>query len=158
MAAAAKQNEPRSEGGRPSRRAGLFDQVRARTGVLAEQGLAKLGELAEARKEAAAKQIDGVVEVIENLADAAAAEFGGAVGSAVRQSGGAVEKLARSLRDNSVDDMVAGTRTAISRNPGIAIGVASLVGFVGGRIVKAGLSQASASKAARAHQREGAGA
>jgi hypothetical protein len=157
MAATAEASEsPQGSGAGRAAGTGLADKMRSGAEALAGQGLAKAGEFAETRKEDVAKQLDGVVEVIENFATAADAEFGETVGGAVRQGGAVVGRLAQDMRDTRVEDAVKASRTAIARNPGIAIALASLAGFLGGRIVKAGLTQAGLFTRISAKQQAGA--
>jgi hypothetical protein len=143
--AARKSGSPGAGAGTPSATS-IVDRARVRIDALAEQGLARVGALAEERKEAAAKTLDNVVDVIQNVADAAGDEFGDRVGLTVRRGSDTVANLAQSLRENSVEDMLSGTRAAIIRRPGIALGVASLVGVVGGRTLKAALARNAAGR------------
>lgn len=121
----------------------LADQVVDQSGRLADRGLAKLAELAEDRKQAVAQKLDVVVEVVREFGASVEGRFGGAAGTAIRRGGDAVESAAQSLRTHSVGDFVDGTRSLVSRHPGLAIGAASIFGFVAGRIAKGGLSQAA---------------
>lgn len=121
--------------------AGLIDQAKGQPSRLADQGIAKANQLAEGLKDDATRQLDAAVEVIREFANGAGAEFGSVVGNAINRGGDAVEGLAQGLRRNSVGDMVEETRSIITRHPGVAIGVASVLGFVGGRIAKGGLGQ-----------------
>jgi len=116
----------------------LIEQVRGQAGRLAEQGLAKIADLAEDRKEDAVAKIESVAEVVRGLATAAEAEFGEAVGGAVGRGATGIERVAERLRGQSVGDMVDATRSVIFRHPALAIGAASLTGFLAGRIAKAG--------------------
>jgi uncharacterized protein YgfB (UPF0149 family) len=126
--------------------AGLVEQVKSQTGRLADQGLAKVAELAEGRKEDAAQKLDAVVEIVREFATNADSQFGGTIGEAVNRGGDAVEAVAEKLRQNSVGDMVDGTRAVVARHPGLAIGAASLIGFLAGRIAKGGLARNEAPK------------
>lgn len=121
----------------------LVEQVRNQTGRLADQGLARITALAEGRKDDVSQKLDAVVEIVRELADEVDGRFGSVVGAAVHRSGDAVETAAQSLRSHSVTDMLDGTRSAVSRHPGLAIGAASILGFVAGRIVKGGLGHAA---------------
>ncbi|MBC9033897.1 hypothetical protein IAG41_16005 [Sphingomonas sp. JC676] len=128
--------EPRQRRGAAAR---LADQLKGQTSRLAEQGLAKAADLAEERKAVAVQKLDAVVEVVRSFAESADAEFGGVVGGAVHRGADGIETIAGSLRRQSVGDMVDGTRSVIARHPGVAIGAASVVGFLAGRIAKASL-------------------
>jgi len=119
----------------------LKQQVGGQIGRLASKGAAKVNDLAEARKEAAAQKLDGVVEVVREFADAAEQRFGTVAGDAVNRGGDAIETAVAELRRRSVEDVVDQTRSFIVRHPGISLGAASVVGFVAGRIAKAGLTQ-----------------
>lgn len=132
--------------GEPRQRAAarLADQLKGQTSRLAEQGLAKAADLAEERKAGAVQKLDAVVEVVRNFADSADVEFGGIVGGAVHRGADGIETIASSLRRQSVGEMVDGTRSVIARYPGVAIGAASVVGFLAGRIAKAGLHHRTA--------------
>lgn len=120
---------------------GLVAQVRNQTGRLADQGLAKAAELAEGRKQDAAQKLETVVEVVRTFAGDVDTRFGSVAGGAVNRGGDAVETVARKLRDSSVEDMVDGTRSILSRHPGLAIGAASVLGFLAGRVAKGGLAR-----------------
>jgi uncharacterized protein YgfB (UPF0149 family) len=126
--------------------AGLVEQVKSQTGRLADQGLAKVAELAEGRKEDAAQKLDAVVEIVRGFAGSADSQFGSTLGGAVNRGGDAVEAVAEKLRQNSVGDMVDGTRAVVARHPGLAVGAASLIGFLAGRIAKGGLARKEAPK------------
>jgi len=124
----------------------LLHQVSTGASRLAEKGVMKVGELAEGRKQEAVQKLDAVVEVIRDFADTAGGAFGEVLGGAVNRGGDAVDTVAQTLRRKSVEDMVGDTRSAIVRHPGVAIGAASLVGFVAGRIAKGGLHQAAVAR------------
>jgi len=143
MASNSKDTQDAAAGPRPQRgaTARLADQVKGRTTKLAQQGLAKAAELAEDRKDEAVQTLDAVVEVVRNFAASAEGEFGGTLGNAVRRGADGIETIAGNLRDRSVGEMVDSTRSVIARHPGLAIGAASLAGFLAGRIAKAGLHQ-----------------
>ncbi|WP_404333843.1 hypothetical protein AB2M62_11440 [Sphingomonas sp. MMS12-HWE2-04] len=113
-------------------------------------------DLAEAQKDGVVEKLDAVVDVVRGFATSAEQEFGGFAGGAVNSGADRIESLASSLREQSVEDIVDGTRSVIARHPVVAIGAASVIGLVAGRIAKAGLAQAAAGAAQsrRAHQTE----
>jgi hypothetical protein len=118
--------------------------MKSQTAKLAEQGLAKVTDLAEQQKDGVVEKLDAVVEIVRSFADSAGQEFGGAVGGPVNRGADGIESFVGSLRDHSIDDIVDGTRSVIARHPGVAIGAASVLGFLAGRTAKAGLIQAAA--------------
>jgi hypothetical protein len=120
----------------------LVEQVKEQASRLTDLGVAKVAELAEARKEAAAQKLDAVGGVVRHFAVAADQSFGDVAGAAVHRGGDVVASVAQTLRRTSVADMADGTRSIIARYPAIAIAAASVVGFAAGRIAKAGLGQA----------------
>lgn len=126
--------------------AGLVDQAKSQASRLADQGIAKVNQLAEGLKDDATRQLDAAVEVIREFANGAGAEFGSVAGNAINRGGDAMEGLAQGLRRNSVGDMVEETRSIITRHPGVAIGAASVIGFVAGRVAKGGLGQSGGAR------------
>lgn len=137
----------------PSQRRGatarLADQVKGQTAKLTQQGLAKAAKLAEERKDGAVQTLDAVAGVVRNFAASTEGEFGSTLGGVVNRGADGIETIAGNLRDQSVGEMVDGTRSMIARHPGLAIGAASLVGFLAGRIAKAGLHQGAPTAPAR---------
>ncbi|RYG89611.1 MAG: hypothetical protein EON59_01075 [Alphaproteobacteria bacterium] len=121
----------------------LVDQLKDRSGQLADLGLAKAAELAETKKEGAVEKLDAATGIVRDLADAAGERFGAPVGDVVHRGGNALEAISQKLQDQSVEDIVGAGRSAIVRYPAIALAAVSVAGFLAGRIVKGGLSQSA---------------
>jgi molybdopterin-guanine dinucleotide biosynthesis protein A len=103
--------------------------------------LAKATEYAESRKETVVGQLDAATGIVREFADTAGERFGEPVAKVLHQGSDALDAVTRKLESQSIEDTVSAARTTIVRYPGIALAVASVAGFLAGRIVKAGLSQ-----------------
>ena len=127
----------------------LADQLKDRSGQLADFGFAKAAEFAEAKKLGVTEKLDAATGIVHDLADAAGERFGAPVGDAVHRGGKALDAVSRKLQDQSVEDLVGTARGAVVRYPAVALAVVSVAGFLAGRVVKAGLGQSSGRRSYR---------
>jgi len=128
----------------------LADQLKDRSGQLADFGLAKAAEFAEAKKAGVTDKLDAATGILHDLADTAGDRFGAPVGDAVHRGGKALDTVSRKLQEQSIEDLVGTARGAVVRYPAVALAAVSVVGFLAGRIVKAGLGQSSGRRSYRA--------
>jgi hypothetical protein len=137
---------------------GLLAQAKGQAGKLTDMGLAKAGEFADGKKQAAAQQVRGLADVVRELGDAASEQFGPAVGGAIGRGGEAVERFAAGLDERSLEELVDASRTTIVRHPGAALAIAAVAGFAGGRILKGAMERGAARQAKRSGARQEAAA
>jgi hypothetical protein len=140
------------EAASPSALSHIASRIGTSSNALVDQGIARLGRIAEERKAGAADAVGTVVEIVRQFGDDAGERFGDTAGSAVHRGGDALDRLAKTVRNTQLDEIADGTRRVIGRNPVIAIGAASLLGFAAGRIFKAGLVRSGSGSQARAKE------
>jgi hypothetical protein len=128
---------------------GLLAQAKGQASKLTDMGLAKAGEFAGDKKQAAAQQVRELAEVVRELGDAAGEQFGPAVGGAIGRGGEAVQRFADGLDERSLEDLVDTSRATIVRHPGAALAIAAVAGFAGGRILKGAMERGAARQAGR---------
>lgn len=135
---------------------GLVQQAKGQAGRLTDLGIAKVAELADGRKHAVVEQVQGVADIVAQLGDAATQQFGPAVGGMVNRGSEAVSSLAREIDARSLEDLADSGRTLIVRRPGVALAVAAIAGFAGGRILKGAMSRGAARHAGRTARKQAA--
>lgn len=121
----------------------VVEQLTNRSGQLVDFGFAKAAEFAETRKSGVVEKIDAAADIVGDLADAAGERFGRGVGDVVQRGVDALGSVSRKLDGQSVEDLVGTARTTIVRYPTVALAAVTVVGFLVGRIAKAGLQQSS---------------
>ncbi len=122
--------------------ASLFDDP---AGTLRDQATDRLRGFADTGKTQVTQTLDGVVHAAREIAERLQDGAFGPVGGIATQAADALEGWANSVKDKSVEDLLADGQALIRRSPGVAVGVAVAVGFAVSRIFKAG----SASRAGR---------
>jgi hypothetical protein len=98
----------------------------------------RLLDLAEDGKSELARNFDGVVAIVQELAARVDSAGGSAVAAYVHSAADLLGDLQNSLRDKPVDELLDDGRELIRRSPGVAIGVAVVAGFIAARLVKSG--------------------
>jgi hypothetical protein len=98
---------------------------------------ARLLDLAEDGKNELAKSFDGLVNIANEMAARVESTGIGALSGVAWQAAGVLADIQKGLRDRPVDDLLDEGRALIRREPGLAMGVAMLAGFVAVRLFKA---------------------
>lgn len=98
---------------------------------------ARLLDLAEDGKNELAKGFDGLVSVANEMAARVERSGIGALSGVAWQAAGVLADIQKGLRDRPVDELLDDGRALIRREPGLAMGVAMLAGFVAVRLFKA---------------------
>ena len=127
-----------SEGG-VSVGSGVVDQLKTRASDLRGQAGGRVREFAEGGKNRATDALEELSKVVADTADSIDQRLGGDYGEYARRASDAVAGFADSLRQKDVDEVYDNVRDAVRKSPGVAVGIAAVVGFTLVRLVKAGL-------------------
>lgn len=136
----------------PSTLSHIASRIGSSSDALVDQGIVLLGQIAEKRKTGAADAIGTVVEIVRQFGDDATERFGKNAGNAVHRTGDLLDHFGKTVREKHVNDIADSIRLVVRRNPAIAIGAASLLGFAAGRIFKAGLVRSGSGSQAQARE------
>jgi ElaB/YqjD/DUF883 family membrane-anchored ribosome-binding protein len=117
----------------------IVSQVRDQVYSLRDQATGKAREYAEGGKDRTTQLLDDIAEIIHDAARSIDDRLGDQYGEYAHKAGDAVQGLAGSLRDKSLEDLLEGTRTVVRKSPAVTVGTAALLGFVLVRLVKSGL-------------------
>jgi ElaB/YqjD/DUF883 family membrane-anchored ribosome-binding protein len=120
--------------------AGVVDQLRSQAYQLRDQGADRVRDFATGGKTRASDALEELSRVFADTADTIDERLGRDYGEYARRAADTVSGFAETLRSKDVDDIYDTAREAVRKSPGIAIGVAAVVGFALARVVKAGLS------------------
>lgn len=126
-----------SEGGTAGN--GVVDQLKSKASDLRGQAGGRVREFAEGGKNRATDALDELSKVVADTADSIDQRLGGDYGEYARRASDAVAGFADSLRQKDVDEVYDNVRDAVRKSPGVAVGIAAVVGFTLVRLVKAGL-------------------
>jgi ElaB/YqjD/DUF883 family membrane-anchored ribosome-binding protein len=118
---------------------GVVDQLKTRASDLRGQAGGRVREFAEGGKNRATDALDELSKVVADTADSIDQRLGGDYGEYARRASDAVAGFADSLRQKDVDEVYDNVRDAVRKSPGVAVGIAAVVGFTLVRLVKAGL-------------------
>jgi hypothetical protein len=124
---------------------GVTEQLRSQAYQLRDQGVGRVREFAVGGKTRASDALEELSRVFADTAETIDERMGRDYGEYARKASDAVSSFAETLRSKEVDDLYDDVTNAVRKSPGIAIGVAAVVGFALARVVKAGLSEGSAS-------------
>jgi ElaB/YqjD/DUF883 family membrane-anchored ribosome-binding protein len=119
---------------------GVRDQLRGQVSALRGQAGDRVREFADGGKTRASDALEELSRVVADTADSIDERLGGQYGEYARKASDAVSGFADTLRRTEVDELYDNVQSAIRKSPGIAIGVAAVVGFTLARLIKAGLS------------------
>jgi ElaB/YqjD/DUF883 family membrane-anchored ribosome-binding protein len=97
-------------------------------------------EFAVGGKTRATDALEELSRVFADTAETIDERLGREYGEYARKASDAVSNFADTLRNKEVDDIFEDATNAVRKSPGIAIGVAAVVGFALARVVKVGLS------------------
>jgi ElaB/YqjD/DUF883 family membrane-anchored ribosome-binding protein len=115
------------------------EQLRSQVNALRDQAGGRVREFAEGGKSRASDALEELSRVVAETADSIDERMGGQYGEYARRASDAVSGFADTLRTTDVDALYDNARSAVRKSPGIAIGVAAVVGFTLARLIKAGL-------------------
>jgi ElaB/YqjD/DUF883 family membrane-anchored ribosome-binding protein len=117
----------------------VTDQVKGQIYNLRDQAGGKVREFADTGKTRATDMLEELSRVVADTADSIDERLGNNYGEYARKAADGVSGFADSLRGKDVDELYEDVRSAVRKSPGLAIGIAAVVGFTLVRLVKAGL-------------------
>lgn len=120
---------------------GVTEQVRGQIYNLRDQAGGKVREFADTGKTRATDMLEELSRVVADTADSIDERLGNNYGEYARKAADGVSGFADSLRGKDVDELYDNVRSAVRKSPGLAIGIAAVVGFTLVRLVKAGLPE-----------------
>ncbi|HEX8223284.1 MAG TPA: hypothetical protein VF605_05665 [Allosphingosinicella sp.] len=126
-------------GGGGTEGGGVTDQVRGQIYNLRDQAGGKVREYADTGKTRATDLLEELSRVVADTADSIDERLGNNYGEYARKAADSVSGLADDLRGKDVDELYDTVRSAVRKSPGVAIGIAAVVGFTLVRLVKAGM-------------------
>jgi ElaB/YqjD/DUF883 family membrane-anchored ribosome-binding protein len=118
---------------------GVTEQLRGQVYNLRDQAGGKVRDFAEGGKTRASDVLEELSRVVADTADSIDERLGNNYGEYARKAADSVSGLAESLRNKEVDELYDNVRSAVRKSPGVAIGIAAVVGFTLVRLVKAGM-------------------
>jgi len=128
---------------------GVTEQVRGQIYNLRDQAGGKVREFADTGKTRATDMLEELSRVVADTADSIDERLGNNYGEYARKAADGVSGFAESLRGKDVDELYDNVRSAVRKSPGLAIGIAAVVGFTLVRLVKAGLPEENEGKGRR---------
>ncbi|MEA3051302.1 MAG: hypothetical protein QOG72_205 [Sphingomonadales bacterium] len=120
---------------------GVTEQVRGQIYNLRDQAGGKVREFADTGKTRATDMLEELSRVVADTADSIDERLGNNYGEYARKAADSVSGLADNLRGKDVDELYDNVRSAVRKSPGVAIGIAAVVGFTLVRLIKAGLPE-----------------
>ena len=120
---------------------GVGDQLRGQIYTLRDQAGGKVREFADTGKSRATDVLEELSRVVADTADSIDERLGNNYGEYARKAADSVSSLADNLRSRDVDELYDNVRSAVRKSPGVAIGIAAVVGFTLVRLIKAGLPE-----------------
>ena len=106
--------------------------------TLANQASTKAREAATKGKDKAAEAVGNLARMLEDSAGTVDSKFGKQYGDYARSAATTVAGLATTLDKKDLDELAASTRDMVKKNPAIAVGAATVIGFVLARMLKGG--------------------
>jgi hypothetical protein len=119
--------------------AGVSEQLKSQVYALRDQGLEQARGFADSGKTRASDLLEELSRVVADTADSIDERLGNNYGEYARKASDGVSSLAESLRRQDVDDLYGNVRSAVRKSPGVAVGIAAVLGFTLARLAKAGL-------------------
>ncbi|MGZ8285895.1 MAG: hypothetical protein ACXW27_11625 [Allosphingosinicella sp.] len=135
----------------------VTDQVRGQIYNLRDQAGGKVREYADTGKTRATDMLEELSRVVADTADSIDERLGNNYGEYARKAADGVSGFADSLRGKDVDELYDNVRSAVRKSPGLAIGIAAVVGFTLVRLVKAGLPEENEGNGGGTGRRTGSG-
>jgi hypothetical protein len=124
----------------------VTEQVKGQIYNLRDQAGGKVREFADTGKTRATDMLEELSWVVADTADSIDERLGNNYGEYARKAADGVSGFAESLRGKDVDELYDNVRSAVRKSPGLAIGIAAVVGFTLVRLVKAGLPEENEGK------------
>jgi ElaB/YqjD/DUF883 family membrane-anchored ribosome-binding protein len=118
---------------------GIREQLTSQVQALRGQAGDRVREFADGGKARASDALEELSRIVADTADSIDERLGGQYGEYARKASDAVSSFAGTLRSTDVDELYENVRETVRKSPGIAIGVAAVVGFTLARLAKAGL-------------------
>ncbi|MBV9931422.1 MAG: hypothetical protein JO013_10825 [Alphaproteobacteria bacterium] len=118
---------------------GVREQLTSQVEALRGQAGDRVREFADGGKTRASDALEELSRIVADTADSIDERLGGQYGEYARKASDAVSGFADTLRRTEVDDLYENVREAVRKSPGVAIGIAAVVGFTLARLAKAGL-------------------
>ena len=118
---------------------GVTDQLKSQVSSLRDQAGGRVREFADTGKSRATDLLEELSRVVADTADSIDERLGNNYGEYARKAADGVSNLAESLRGKEVDELYDNVRDAVRKSPGVAIGIAAVLGFTLVRLAKAGL-------------------
>lgn len=106
--------------------------------TLKNQASAKARDAATKGKDKAAEAVGSLAKMLEDSAGTVDSKFGKQYGDYARSAASTVAGLASTLDKKDLDELAASTRDMVKKNPAIAVGAATVIGFVLARMLKGG--------------------
>jgi ElaB/YqjD/DUF883 family membrane-anchored ribosome-binding protein len=135
---------------------GVVEQLRGQAASLRGQAEERVRDFAQGGKARATDALEELSRVVSDTADSIDERLGAEYGEYARKASDAVANFADTLRRKEVDDLYDDVRDAVRKSPGIAIGIAAVVGFTLVRLIKAGLPDRGDNGAGGSSDRAGA--
>ncbi|AJA08357.1 hypothetical protein SKP52_07180 [Sphingopyxis fribergensis] len=104
--------------------------------TLKNQASTKARDAANKGKDKAAEAVGSLAKLLEDSAGTVDTKFGKQYGDYARSAATTVAGLATSLDKKDLDELAASTRDMVKKNPAIAVGAATVIGFVLARMLK----------------------
>ncbi|HEU0098401.1 MAG TPA: hypothetical protein VFQ67_06450 [Allosphingosinicella sp.] len=120
---------------------GVGEQIKGQIYNLRDQAGGKVRNFAEDGKTRATDVLEELSRVVADTADSIDERLGNNYGEYARKAADSVAGLADNLRSRDVDELYDNVRSAVRKSPGVAIGIAAVVGFTLVRLIKAGLPE-----------------
>ena len=120
---------------------GVVEQLRGHATALRDQAGDRVREFADSGKTRASDALDELSRAVGDTAETIDERLGEEYGEYARRAADAVSGFADTLRRKDVDELYDNVRDAVRKSPGIAIGIAAVVGFTLVRLVKSGLPE-----------------
>ena len=104
--------------------------------TLKNQASTKARDAATKGKDKAAEAVGSLAKLLEDSAGTVDSKFGKQYGDYARSAASTVAGLATTLDKKDLDELAASTRDMVKKNPAIAVGAATVIGFVLARMLK----------------------
>lgn len=124
-------------------------QLRDGAANLQQQAGEKVRSYAETGKSRATSALDEFSQVVSDAADSIDERLGSEYGEYARRAADAVSGFADTLRTKEVDELFEDGRNLVRKSPGVALGVAAVVGFTLVRLIKSGMDSQGGSSGTR---------
>jgi ElaB/YqjD/DUF883 family membrane-anchored ribosome-binding protein len=120
---------------------GVGEQLRGQVYSLRDQAGGKIRDFADGGKTRASDVLEELSRVVADTADSIDERLGNNYGEYARKAADSVSSLAENLRSRDVDELYDNVRSAVRKSPGVAIGIAAVIGFTLVRLIKAGMPE-----------------